>query len=82
MRRTLHAAAIAAACFAFPLAGCNSPAGQSALAAGAALGSQLAATECAKLTKTSAALATACVTAAGDLIDIASAQARGLVARQ
>ena len=81
MTCTLHAAAIVAVCLALPLAGCNTPAGQAALDVGAAIGSQLAATECAKLTKASAALANACTTAAGDLIDIASAEARGLIAK-
>ncbi len=83
MRKLITAAA--AACLCVGLAGCNTlgqTAGRVAINVGADIGSQLAATECAKLTKTSAALASSCTTAAGDLIDVATAKARGLIASQ
>ena len=75
------AGAAGIACLA--LAGCQTAeqtAGQVAITVGADIGSQLAAAECAKLNKTSAALASDCTTVAGDLIDIATAKARGLIA--
>lgn len=82
MRHTL--AALAACLLAASLAGCSTPGGQAAattaLDVGAQIGSQIAAVECARLTKKSAALASTCVTDAGAAITIADAAARGLIA--
>lgn len=72
-------ALIPAILLAASLAGCGTP-GQLAIDAGAQIGTQLVTIECARLK--SAALASACTNAAGEIVPIANAVAQGLLAKQ